>query len=195
MRFTGRKKQKYTCDTLRGAMFTIGQYTYGEPDVRCFDDVTRLVIGKYCSISDRVIILLGGNHRLDWATTYPFSFFSGQWPEAETITGHPATKGDIVIGNDVWIGFGATILSGVTIGDGAVIGAGSVVSRDVAPYTIVAGNPAVPARKRFSEAVITALLNLCWWDWPDEKVQENVRLLCSNDLEALLRVGDMWVES
>ncbi|MBW1749567.1 MAG: CatB-related O-acetyltransferase [Deltaproteobacteria bacterium] len=192
MRFPGRKKQQqYTCDTLKGELLTIGKYTYGEPDVRSFDDITRLVIGKYCSISDRVVILLGGNHRLDWGTTYPFSSFPGQWPEAAAIPGHPATKGDIIVGNDVWIGFGATILSGVKIGDGAVIGAGSVVSRDVAPYTVVAGNSAVSVRKRFSEPVIAALLNLCWWDWPDEKVRENVHPLCSSDMKALLCAGDM----
>jgi acetyltransferase-like isoleucine patch superfamily enzyme len=190
MRFPGRKKQRYTRDTLQGEQFTIGAYTYGEPDVRCFDECTRLVIGRYCSISDKVTILLGGNHRLDWATTYPFSAFPGEWPEAGAITGHPASKGDIVIGNDVWLGFGAVLLSGVNVGDGAVIAAGSIVSRDVAPYTVVAGNPALPVKKRFSDPVIAALLDLRWWDWPDEKIRENVHLLCSNDLEALLGAGD-----
>lgn len=191
MRFPGsRKKQQYTRDILKGEQFTVGKYTYGSPDVFSFADKTRLIIGSYCSISDRVTILLGGNHRLDWATTYPFSFFPVDWPEAAGIKGHPASKGDIVIGNDVWIGFGAIILSGVTIGDGAVIGAGSVVSRDVSPYSVVAGNPAVQYRKRFSDPVITRLLKMRWWDWPEEKVRANIHLLCSDDMDALFAAAD-----
>lgn len=188
MKFPGsRKKQpQYTRDTLKGEQYSIGKYTYGSPDVFCFGDDTRLIIGRYCSISDRVVILLGGNHRLDWATTYPFSAFPGQWPEAAMLKGHPASKGDIVIGNDVWIGFGVILLSGVSIGDGAVVGAGSVVSRDVAPYTVVAGNPAVQIKKRFSGAIIRKLLTLRWWDWPEEKVKEHIHYLCSGDMEALL---------
>lgn len=191
MRFPGRKKkQRYTRDALQGEQFSIGKYTYGSPDVHIFAAEPRLIIGKYCSISDRVVILLGGNHRLDWTTTYPFPAFSDVWPEAAAIRGHPASKGDIVIGNDVWIGSAVTVLSGVTIGDGVVIGAGAVVSRDVAPYTVVAGNPAVAVRKRFSDSIISGLLKLRWWDWSEEKVRANIHLLCSDDIEAFLDICD-----
>lgn len=188
MKFLGsrNKKQQYTRDSLKGEQFSIGKYTYGSPDVFSFADNTRLVIGNYCSISDRVAILLGGNHRLDWTTTYPFPAFPAEWPEAAMLKGHPASKGDLIIGNDVWIGFGVILLSGVTVGDGAVLGAGSVVSHDVAPYTVVAGNPAVAVRKRFSDSIIARLLKLCWWDWPEEKVRENIHLLCSGNMEKLL---------
>ena len=90
------------------------------------------------------------------------------------------SKGDIVIGNDVWLGYRSVILAGVTIGDGAIVGAYSVVTKDVPPYTIVAGNPAKEIRRRFSEAEIARLLELRWWDWPIEKITENVHLLTGN---------------
>ena len=191
MKIMGWKKQKqrYTRDTLAGPRFDIGKYTYGSPDVYDFDDKTRLVVGRYCSISDRVAIVLGGNHRLDWATTYPFTAFSDEWPEAKQISGHPASEGDIIIGNDVWIGLGAVILSGVTIGDGAVIGAGAVVSKDVSPYAIAVGNPASEVGKRFSEKIINKLLELQWWNWPEKKVRQFLPFLCRSDIEALIRAA------
>lgn len=187
MRLWGRKK-KGGClrDVLRGPQFSIGDHTYGEPRILCFEETTRLQIGRYCSISAQVTILLGGNHRQDWVTTYPFPAFPDKWPEAAALTGHPASKGDVVIGSDVWIGFGATILSGVTIGHGAVIGAGAVVSRDVAPYAVAAGNPAREVRKRFGEETIAKLLVLQWWNWPEDRVRKHLSLLCSGNIAALL---------
>ena len=95
-------------------------------------------------------------------------------------------KGDTIIGNDVWIGHRAVILPGVNIGDGAIIGAYSLVSKDVAPYSIVGGNPAVEIRKRFTEEQIRQLLDLRWWDWNIEKITRNVQLLTGNDGAALL---------
>ena len=173
----------YTKDRLHElvstGLVTVGDYTYGCPKVLHWNDKTILCIGKYCSISDDVTIILGGNHRPDWVTTYPFSALSNDWPEAENIEGHPATKGDIVIGNDVWIGYGATILSGVTIGDGAVVGAKAVVSKDVSPYAIVVGNPAQEVKKRFDEEMISVLLERRWWDWPEERVRSHMGALLS----------------
>ena len=84
------------------------------------------------------------------------------------------TKGDTVIGNDVWIGHDATIMPGVTIGDGAIIATKAVVTKDVAPYTIVGGNPAKPIKKRFSEDIISKLLQLKWWHWYIEKITKHV---------------------
>ncbi len=94
-------------------------------------------------------------------------------------------KGDIVVGNDVWIGYEAVILSGVTIGDGAVIGARAVVTKDVPPYTIVGGVPAKPIKKRFSEENIKKLQSICWWDWPKEKIAENITAIQSGNIEQL----------
>jgi len=186
MLFSRKKKQTLTRDRIIGPNYVIGDHTYGEPTVRQFDQTTRLVMGRFCSISDQVTIILGGDHRSDWVTTYPFSAFTETWPEAATIKGHPASKGDIVIGHDVWIGYGATILSGVTIGSGAVIGARAVISRDVAPYAVMAGNPAQEVKKRFDETTIVRLLQLAWWDWPEEKIRTNLPLLCSSQIEQLL---------
>ena len=94
-------------------------------------------------------------------------------------------KGDIVIGNDVWIGYEAVIMVGVTIGDGAVIGARAVVTKDVPPYTIVGGVPAKPIRRRFPEDVISDLLKIRWWDWPEEKIQMNIQAIQSGQIGML----------
>jgi len=172
----------YTKDLL-GDRYIIGDHTYGKPRVVSRGEGTSLMIGKYCSIATDVIIFLGSEHRTEWISTYPFPFL---WNEAKSIKGHPSTKGDVVIGNDVWIGFGATILSGVTIGDGAAIGACSVVTRDVPSYAIAAGNPAQVIRYRFNEETIQKLLQIRWWNWPDEKVKENVRLICSDSIHSFI---------
>ena len=177
----------YTKDLLKdlGNLVEIGDYTYGKPQIMHWGEDAKLKIGKFCSIADRVTIFLGGNHRLDWITTYPFSALSQEWPEAKDIKGHPRTKGDVIIGNDVWIGFGATIMSGVTIGDGAVIGAMSVVAKNVEPYSIVGGNPIKEIKKRFSENEIEKLLEIKWWNWPLEKIKRNTKILCSNNLKEI----------
>lgn len=158
---------------------SIGKHTYGKPIVFAWDKKTKLYIGKYCSIAAGVTFILGGNHRMDWISTYPFGEFLRDWPDASEIEGHPSTRGDIKVGNDVWIGHGSIILSGVNIGDGAVIGAASVVSRDVAAYSVVAGNPAKEIRLRFSREEIEKLLEIKWWDWPESVVSQNVENLCN----------------
>lgn len=163
----------------------IGAHSYGIPEVRVYDnDPTRLRIGRYCSIAAEVNILLGGNHPTDRLTTFPIREKLGL-PGAGT-DGFPCSKGDVVIGNDVWIGFGATIVSGVHIGDGAIVAAGSVVVRSVEPYSIVAGSPAALVRKRFGDATITRLQALRWWDWDDDRVAGNVADLAGEDPEEAL---------
>jgi acetyltransferase-like isoleucine patch superfamily enzyme len=184
-------EEKYTKNRLteymKKGLAEVGEYSYGCPKIFHYGEKTKLIVGKFCSISTNVNIFLGGNHRHDWVTTYPFSVseFNKIWPEASNIKGHPATKGNVVIGNDVWIGYGATIMSGVKIGDGAVIGSMAVVSKDVRPYAIVVGNPAKEVRRRFSEQDIDDLLKLQWWNWPIEKIKKNVTLLCSNNINLL----------
>lgn len=163
--------------------YSIGRFTYGEPIVREWDEGTTLKIGSFCSIASDVTILLGGNHNTDWVTTFPFSVL---FDEFKHIAGHPVTKGDVVIGNDVWIGTGALILSGVTIGDGAIVGARSVVTKNVEPYTVVAGNPARKIKERFSEETIKNLLEIKWWDWDLEKIKENIPLLLSPVIQDFL---------
>lgn len=171
------------CSSIYGAIEK-GRGTYGTPRVSQWGENARLKIGNFCSIAENVHILLGGEHRSDWVTTYPFNVL---WPKvAGHIKGHPRTKGDVIIGNDVWIATGAFILSGVTIGDGAVIAAHAVVTKDVPPYAIVGGNPAKIIRYRFDETTIQKLLEISWWDWPDEKIKGSIDLLLSDDIDAFV---------
>ncbi len=164
----------------------VGEYSYGHPKVRFPETGARLTIGRYCSIADKVEIFLGGNHRTDWVSTYPFDNRPGLWTAPPGGERSHVSRGDVSIGNDVWIGSGAAILSGVTIGDGAVIGARAVVTRDVPPYAIVAGNPAKVVRKRFDDARIAALLEVAWWDLPRSEVESLIPLLQSHDIDALV---------
>ncbi|MDR3300469.1 MAG: CatB-related O-acetyltransferase [Candidatus Accumulibacter sp.] len=166
--------------------YSIGIGSYGLPIVHDYWDCggATLKIGAYVSIAGQVEIFLGGHHRTDWISTYPFP---AMIPEAEEITGYVVSRGDVVVGNDVWLCTGALILSGVTIGDGAVVAAGSVVSRDVAPYSVVAGNPARHVRWRFPEEIRRSLLAIRWWDWPEEEMRRISGLLCSDRIDDFLR--------
>jgi virginiamycin A acetyltransferase len=147
----------------------------------------KLIIGKFCAIaSDVRFIMNGGNHDIDCFASYPFYIFGQAWQKVTPTS--TQVKGDTMIGNDVWLGYAATILPGVKIGDGAVVGAKAVVTKDVAPYTIVGGNPAKPIRQRFSDEVVAILLNLKWWNWPIEKVTEHLDILCSGDGERLQKL-------
>lgn len=136
----------------------------------------KLIIGKFCSIACGTKFLFNSaNHTLLSLSTYPFPIFFEEWGlEPMNVAKAWDNKGDIVIGNDVWIGYEAVILAGVTIGDGAIIGARALITSDVQPYTIVGGTPAKPIRKRFSEQTISALLEMKWWNWPKEKIAENI---------------------
>ena len=174
-----RAKYKYTKGNPLFAKYKIGQYSYGVPEVLHASDGANLSIGKYCSISENVTILLGGEHRLDWVTAFPFTAL---FKEAQKFKERQGTKGDVVIGNDVWIGRNVLILSGVTIGDGSVIGAGAVVTKDVPPYAIVAGNPAKIVRMRFADEIIERLLEIEWWNWSFERVLANMPYLLSNNI-------------
>lgn len=168
------------------SQYDVGRDTYGTPTIFSWGEGATLKVGKFCSIAEEVKIFLGGNHRIDWITTFPFSAL---WPSAKDIIGHPSTKGDVVIGHDVWIGYGATILSGVTIGNGAVIGAFSVVAKDVPPYSIVVGNPAKVVKKRFSDDKIDILQKLRWWDWENEKLNYAMEYLLCGDIYKLMNIS------
>ncbi len=179
------RRKFYTRDVIAPKYrANIGEFTYGTPIVFDQREGAVLRIGKYCSIADNVIIFMGANHRVDWVSTYPFPRIPDEWPEAEGIPGHPATRGDVVIGNDVWIGYGAVIHSGVRIGDGAVIAAQSVVRRNVRPYTVVGGNPAEFLQTRFDPGTVRRLLEARWWDLPRDLVGRLAPFLCSSDLDA-----------
>ena len=130
----GNKNKDWMKNNKKFARYSIGDFTYGNPNVLSYTLKEKLIIGKFCSIASNVTIFLGGEHRSDWVTTFPFNV---RFKEFNSFEGHPKSKGNVEIGNDVWIGFKATLLSGVIIGDGAVIGACALVTSDVPPYAIV----------------------------------------------------------
>ena len=182
---------------IKNPNIIVGDYTYYddfenvenfENNVKYhFDFVNdKLIIGKFCMIaSDVKFIMNGANHLTDSLSTYPFAIFGNGWENAMEGKVYPQ-KGDINIGNDVWIGYNATIMAGVTIGDGAIIATNSTVVKDVAPYTIVGGNPANEIKKRFLEDEIEKLLELKWWNWDIEKITKNLQNLTGNITHKLL---------
>lgn len=179
----------------------VGEYTYYDDPDHATEFETRnvlyaygperLVIGKYCAIaSGATFLMAGAEHPMMGVSTYPFTMFGGQWAERtlDLVTGMPS-RGDTVIGNDVWIGYRATVLPGVRIGDGAIIAAGAMVTADVPPYTIVGGNPAKPIRARFDDADVDALLRAAWWDWPVELVTEHARSIMAGTPADIARIA------
>lgn len=168
------------------SVIRLGRYSYGRPRVMWKSSGARVVVGNFSSIADSVTIFLGGNHRTDWVTTYPFGHIHHGVFGAFNGAGHPGTRGSVHIGSDVWIGQGATIMSGVRIGDGAVIAANAHVVKDVPPYAIVGGNPARVIRIRFDPDVVEALLQIKWWEWPDAKINRFTPLLCQPDIRKFI---------
>lgn len=147
----------------------------------------RLIIGRFCAIAMGVrFVMNGANHALDGFSTYPFAIFGAGWEE-KGLDWKKGSRGDTVVGDDVWIGMGATILPGVSIGAGAIIGALSVVGSDVPPYGVAVGNPARTVRKRFDDATIARLLSIAWWSWPADKIARNLGAIRGADIDALAR--------
>ncbi|MSP43448.1 MAG: CatB-related O-acetyltransferase [Alphaproteobacteria bacterium] len=168
---------------------SVGRYSYGVTR-HSFVRPSALApcsIGAFCAIGPEVLIYGQAEHPLDRPSSYPFRspHFMADAPPAE-----PVTRGPVRIGNDVWIGSRAIILSGVTIGDGAVIGAGAVVTRDVPAYGVAAGNPARVLRLRFPPEMVARMLEIRWWDWPDEKIRQFEPLLYGDMNEFLKAAGN-----
>ena len=178
---------------------TVGPYSYyDDPDhAEAFFDRNvlhhfdfcgdRLVIGAFCAFATGCrIVMNGANHAMGGFSTYPFNIFGSGWEQGfDPASWQAEHRGDTVIGADVWIGSEAWIMPGVTIGPGAIVASRAVVSRDVAPYTVVAGNPANPVRQRFDDATVAALLDIAWWDWPLDRISRNLNAIRGSDLAAL----------
>lgn len=166
----------------------VDDYTYGENnlDIKEWGEGSNIKIGKFCSLGDRISIYLGGNHRIDWITTYPFGHTFSNIFGSEKYPGHPWSKGDIEIGSDVWIGADTKIFSGIKIGNGAVIAGSSVVTKNVDPYTIVGGNPAKFITKRFDQEIIDLLNKLEWWNLDVDIIKQIKKDLCSIPTKILL---------
>lgn len=159
----------------------MGKHSYGFIVRR--GEGNTITIGKYCSIANDVIFDGGFTHNPYNISTYPFHSWH---PEVSHLPSNILIKGDIIVGNDVWIGEGVIIMSGVTIGDGAIVGARAIVTHNVLPYSIVVGSPAIFKKKRFNDIQIDDLLRIKWWDWDDEKVIENARLLQSGKIDEFI---------
>lgn len=196
---------KYLKDTIKNPLIEVGEYTYysGYYANKDFEDICvryiwgdqkskemynpiedygwhldKLKIGKYCCFASGIIFMMGGNHNHNpnWITVYPFK---------DKLLDSYKPKGDTIIGNDVWIGTEAIIMPGVKIGDGAIIASRSVVTKDVTPYTIVGGNPAKHIKERFCKEEMAILLEIKWWNWPKQHIENSIDILSSSDIKSL----------
>lgn len=197
---TGDKETIYLKNVITNPNIVVGDYTMyndfvNDPVLFEKNNVLyhypinhdKLIIGKFSSIACGAKFLFNSaNHTLSSLSTYPFPLFFEEWNlEKKDVTKSWDNKGNIIIGNDVWIGYEAVILAGVTIGDGAIIGTRAVVTKDVPPYTIVGGVPAKPIKKRFSEEIISKLLDIQWWNWSDEKIAKNIKAIQTGKIDEL----------
>jgi virginiamycin A acetyltransferase len=193
----GVMRTVYLKNIIKNPQIIVGDYTYYDDpeDVHNFEKNVlylfdfmgdKLIIGKFCQIATGVrFIMNGGNHAMNGVSTYPFKVFGGEWSKALL---EVKSKGDTVVGNDVWIGNNTTIMPGLKIGDGAIIGTNSLVTKDVAPYTIVGGNPAKEIRKRFDDETIQLLLTIKWWDWDVQKITDNLEVITNGKIDELKQI-------
>lgn len=191
----------YIKNAVKNPNIIIGDYTYYD-DINGADDFEKhvthfydfigdkLIIGKFCSIAKGIeFVMNGANHKMDSISTYPFYIMGKDWGSAlAPHTDELPLKGDTVVGNDVWIGQNVTIMPGVHIGDGAIIGANSVVARDIPAYAIAVGNPCGVKKMRFDEKTINTLEDIKWWDWDIQKINDNINVIMSGDIEALKNI-------
>ena len=186
---------------VRSPRIDVGEYTYYDSpdDPTAFErdavlyafGPERLVIGRFCAIAAEVRFLMpGANHADLGPSTYPFGVFGAGWADTMDLVMSAPSRGDTVVGHDVWLGYSALVLPGVRIGHGAVVAAASVVARDVPPYAIVAGNPARVIRSRFPEEAVARLLRAAWWDWPIDLITEHARTIMAGTAADLERIAD-----
>jgi virginiamycin A acetyltransferase len=207
----GHRRVVFLKPLVRAPTIEVGDYTYyddpGDPTAFEQNNVLyaygpeRLVIGRYCALATGVrFIMAGGIHPMAGVSTFPFGIFGGAWAEKTLdIVMTAPSRGDTVVGNDVWMGYEALVMPGVRIGDGAIVAAGAVVTRDVPPYGVAAGNPARLVRVRFDQEDVDRLVRAAWWDWPVDLVTTHGRVIMAGlpaEVEAiarehgLLRLGD-----
>ncbi|MDR0230169.1 MAG: CatB-related O-acetyltransferase [Flavobacteriaceae bacterium] len=168
---------------------SVVRYLYGDTySLNTWDplwEIDQLYIGAYVCIAAEAVILMGGNntHRTNWFSLYPF---------VESIEESYQAKGDTVIGDGAWIGMRAMILPGVQIGEGAIIASGAIVTKDVAPYTIVAGNPAQVVKKRFDENTIERLIALDIYSWDENKFKALQAYITNNNIDNLIVASEKY---
>lgn len=196
----GHKRVCYIKSLIQNPNIIVGDYTYYDHPIcpEKFEENVlyhydfigdKLIIGKFCAIaSDVKFIMNGANHKMSSFTTYPFGIFNNGWEAGIAGLKDLPCKGDTIIGNDVWLGYEAMIMPGVNVGDGVIIAAKSVVTKDVAPYSVIGGNPARLIKKRFADDVINLLLQIKWWDWDIQKITKNIPILCNHDADQLKKL-------
>lgn len=200
---TGTKRVVFLKQHITRPNISVGDYTYYDsPDhpERFQDDNVlyhyeaqgdRLLIGKYCALAHGVTFIMNGaNHRMDGISTFPFPIFGADWAKHRDLLVGLPSRGDTVVGNDVWMGMDAMVMPGVTIHDGAIVAARAVVTNDAPPYTIVAGNPARVVRERFPPNDVQRLLKAAWWDWPIETINANIDTLMSGNTHAISKIAE-----
>lgn len=192
----------YIKNVIKNPNIIVGDYTYYDDKngaekfesrvTHHYDFVgDKLIIGKFCQIASGVeFVMNGANHKMTAITTYPFNIFGNGWEKVTPSLDELPLKGDTIIGNDVWIGQNVTIMPGVHIGDGAIIGANSVVAKDIPAYHIAVGNPCQIKRKRFDDELIAYLEKIQWWNWSEEKIFNNLEILCGDDPKRIKSIKD-----
>jgi virginiamycin A acetyltransferase len=190
-------------NTITNPNIIVGDYTYYDDpeESEHFERMVlyhfpfigdKLIIGKFCALARGIrFIMNGANHQLTGISTYPFQIFGQGWEKAISAPVNCPDKGDTLIGHDVWIGYEALIMPGIKIGNGAIVASRSVVTTDVPAYTVVGGNPARPIKPRFSPEEVARLEVLAWWDWPIDKITQQLPAIVSGDLETLSAASDL----
>ncbi|MFM9942677.1 MAG: DapH/DapD/GlmU-related protein [Hyphomicrobiaceae bacterium] len=166
----------------------IGSYSYLQEHVA----LLNTDMGRFCAVA--AMSTMGApNHPYTRVSQHRFTYTPEYyWPEQQRDQAFFADRGSdrVRIGHDVWCGHGVTILPGVTVGDGAVVAAGAVVTKDVAPYTIVAGVPARTLKRRFDARAAERLQRLAWWNWPDDRIRSAMLDFRSLSIDAFLEKHD-----
>jgi acetyltransferase-like isoleucine patch superfamily enzyme len=192
---TGAKlmESRKLMNLLHNVRVKLGPYSYSRENIEILSwgEKADLVVGSFTSIAKGCRCILGGNHRTEWTTTYPFGMihkdrFTSSIADIQHV--YSQTNGSIVIGSDVWIGLNVTIMSGLVIGDGSIIAANSHVVTDVPPYTIYGGNPARFIKDRFCRRVKERLLSLQWWKQDPEIIQRLMPYLQQEPTEDAIRI-------
>jgi virginiamycin A acetyltransferase len=197
----GQERVVFLKPLVKDPKIEVGEYSYYDDpdDPLAFErdaflygyGPERLIIGRFCAIASGVRFLMaGGNHADIGPSTFPFGIFGRPWAERtmDLVMSAPS-RGDTVVGHDVWLGYQALVMPGANIGHGAVVAAASVVTGDVPPYAIVAGNPARVVRRRFEDEDVARLLRAAWWDWPIELVTEHARVIMAGEPAELERIA------
>lgn len=152
----------------------------------------KLIIGKFCQIGKGIeFIMNGANHDMRGVSTYPFPLITCGPEKAFQEFKDIPSKGDTIIGNDVWFGQNVTVMPGIKIGDGVIIAANSTVVSDIPSYSVYGGNPARLIKKRFSDEQISFLIKLQWWNWDYHKIFNNYKAISTGDWSQLANI-EKW---